>query len=205
MRGFVPRTARVAGNCHDAEIPNECDDGATETRTCGSNGTGTETRSCVGGTWSDYGDCTGGEFQLTIRVEATDVGSGTLEYDGNDCASGCVVTVAKDATVQIDAVAHRYGELQGWSEATCSGATCSVTVTQDMTVEASFNWVHNVVFSTVGSYNGNLSGLDDADAICLQEAKDAGLHHAHVVPTCGIRIRTLTLDSQQRGCRASAV
>ena len=79
---------------------------------------------------------TADSYQLTVEV----VGSGTVTSDpaGIDCGEDCEETYASGASVTLTAVPGEGSKPVVWSESGCSGATCSVEMTADRSVTATF-------------------------------------------------------------------
>lgn len=63
-----------------------CTDGATQTIACGN--CGTKTRSCTGGTWGDYGPCSG-EGECTPDSDDNSVSCGICGYRSRTCSNTC--------------------------------------------------------------------------------------------------------------------
>jgi hypothetical protein len=94
---------------------------------------------------------------LTIKVGGT--GSGVIHGDSIDCfpqdgkpVGPCEVAEVSGSVVTLTAIADKGSAFAGWSGDGCSGTgACTVTLSSDITVTASFN------LSTVAARGGTLS------------------------------------------------
>lgn len=113
--------------------------------------------------------------QLDVRVD----GSGTGSVTGGviNCPGTCSATYNQGTNVTLSWTATGGSTFAGWGNA-CSGmaTTCTVSMTQARTVNATFNApiAPNLMFVTSTTHTGNLGGLTGADAICQARAQAAG-------------------------------
>jgi hypothetical protein len=77
--------------------------------------------------------------EYTLTVNRTGTGSGTItsSIPGIDCGDTCASIFAKNANVLLIATPSQGSRFSGWSGA-CSGNDCTVTMTADKTVYATF-------------------------------------------------------------------
>jgi hypothetical protein len=116
---------------------------------------------------------------FTLRITKTGDGIGTVSGNGLSCGTTCTVTLAINTPVTLTMTAgsadSNQSTFQGWSGAGCSGTgTCTFTITANTTVNAKLKLDPNLMFTTSGTYNGNLGGLAGADAKCNTLAQAAG-------------------------------
>lgn len=121
--------------------------------------------------------------QFTLTVTKSGSGAGTVNATGIACGADCMETVPYGTTLALTAVASgspsTASTFGAWSGA-CTGSTCTVTVTSDMTVNASFVLQPNIMFVSSSFSDGNLGGLDGADRTCNNLAGAAGLRGTFV-------------------------
>lgn len=76
---------------------------------------------------------------LTTVVESQGNASGTVTGAGIDCGTDCTQDFEPGDQVTLTATPSEGSNFEGWSEASCgTQPTCTATVTQDMTVTATF-------------------------------------------------------------------
>ena len=108
---------------------------------------------CGGGSGDSNPDGGGGgggtlvDFTLTVSVSGS--GSVTSSPSGIDCGSDCTQDYAQNSSVVLTAEAAAGFDFVGWSGA-CSGTgTCSVTMSGDQSVTASFEQTNTQVLSLI--------------------------------------------------------
>jgi hypothetical protein len=135
---------------------------------------------------------------VTLEVQKTGSGSVHSTPGGLDCGSSCSQASAAfpaGTVVALEARPEAGSYFAGW-EGACAGITrtCAVTLDAAMTAQAHFTAIsHNMVFITAATYDGNLGGLDGADAKCAAEASAVGLSGAYVA-----LLSTETVDARSR-------
>ncbi|MFT3925512.1 MAG: hypothetical protein QM778_23435 [Myxococcales bacterium] len=125
------------------------------------------------------------EFEIpkyTLTVSKSGTGYGSVSGPGG---LSCGATCARDYTAGENIVLTAQASTNpasddstfiGWSGAGCSGTgTCSVKLSAATTVSAIFALKPNIAFVTSTTQNGKLGGLDGADALCQQRAKEGNL------------------------------
>ncbi len=123
--------------------------------------------------------------QYTLSVERSGGGTGTVTFDppNTSCAPPCSRVYSGTTTVTLTATPtamplSQQSLFTGWSGAgvSCVGTgPCTVTLSSDLTVRASFELKPNFVFVTTTNQSGNLGGLAGADAICQARATAGGI------------------------------
>jgi hypothetical protein len=80
-----------------------------------------------------------GSAEYTLSVTRTGTGSGTItsSVPGIDCGDTCSISFAKNTNVMLTATPGQGSKFSGWSGA-CSGNDCTVTMTGDKTIYATF-------------------------------------------------------------------
>jgi len=73
----------------------------------------------------------------TLTVAVSGDGNATSTPAGIACPGTCAATFDEGTKVELAATASAAADFSGWSGA-CTGATCSVTLTADLSVQASF-------------------------------------------------------------------
>jgi hypothetical protein len=130
---------------------------------------------------------------LKVTVSKTGKGTGTVSGSYGSasisCGSTCTVTSATyryGTEVDLTATPDSGQQFIGWtstpSSTTCTGrfSDCSVTLTQDTTVQANFSPPPNYVFTTSTTQTAALGGLAGADTICKNLAIAAKLPGTYV-------------------------
>jgi len=150
-------------------------------------------RTCqADGTWSSVlPTCT--VQMLKVTVSKTGKGTGTVSGSFGSanlsCGSTCTVTSATyryGMEVDLTATPDSGQQFIGWtstpSSTTCTGrfSDCSVTLTQDTTVQANFSPPPNYMFTTSTTQTAALGGLAGADTICKNLAMAAKLPGTYV-------------------------
>ena len=104
----------------------------------------------------------------TLTAAKTGNGTGTVTSTDNaiNCGSTCMGTYGSGAQVTLDAQAGLNSEFTGWSGGACSGTgSCTVTISQDTTVTATFTYVAPppsltvVLTGTAGSVSSSPAGI----------------------------------------------
>ncbi len=168
--------------------------GSTATYTCktGYSSTDPLIRTCqADGTWSSVlPTCT--VQMMKVTVSKTGKGTGTVSSDptgvpGISCGSTCQATYRYGSILSYIATPDSGQNFMGWtstpSSTTCTGRVwgdCSLTLTQDTTVQAYFSPPPNYVFTTSTTQTAALGGLAGADAICKNLAIAAKLPGTYV-------------------------
>jgi hypothetical protein len=123
---------------------------------------------------------------FTLRVTKSGTGDGTLTGGEINCGTTCTATVNYGSTVTLaaaastaDATASKFDD---WTGAGCTGqGGCTIAnITANVTVDAGFTLLPNIMFVTSTLQDGNLGGLTGADAICRARAGAAGLSGTYV-------------------------
>jgi hypothetical protein len=99
-----------------------------------------------------------------LSVSKTGTGSGTVSStDGNiNCGSTCSFTYSSGTTVTLNATPASGSTFAGWSGGGCSGTgSCTVTMSSNQSVTATFNLSAATCTDTAGAYNqGYNSGFN---------------------------------------------
>lgn len=109
--------------------------------------------------------------RLFLSVE--DGGTASPTPGGTMCGAGCY-DFAPGANVTVNATALR-GYVFGGFNGDCSGAACQLVMNGPRSVSAAFSGPHNFVFVTNTTYASTALASGSLDAICANEAADAGL------------------------------
>jgi hypothetical protein len=129
---------------------------------------------------------------MKVTVSKTGKGTGTVSSDptgvpGISCGSTCQATYRYGSILSYIATPDSGQNFMGWtstpSSTTCTGRVwgdCSLTLTQDTTVQAYFSPPPNYVFTTSTTQTAALGGLAGADAICKNLAIAAKLPGTYV-------------------------
>jgi hypothetical protein len=87
-------------------------------------------------------------FTLAANFAGTGGGTVTFNPGGFACNSNCSHDYAKRAAVSLSAAANAGSTFSGWSGGGCSGTgTCSLTLTSDQTVTATFDFMPDFALS----------------------------------------------------------
>ena len=142
--------------------------------------------------------------QLTLTVKDVFIAGATGKVSAADssidCGTSCSAVYAYDTSVVLTATPDAGALFQGWSGA-CTGntPTCTVAVTQSLTVTATFRPPVNYAFTTSQTFTpGALGGLAGADQACQSLADAAGLGGHYVA-----LMSTSTVDAASRIVNAS--
>ncbi|WP_447962503.1 FG-GAP-like repeat-containing protein [Nitrospira sp. Ecomares 2.1] len=101
----------------------------------------------------------GNEGSRTLQVTNTGSGIGTVTSTptGISCGNNCLETYPKNAIVTLVSIPVSGSTFVGWRGGDCSGTgDCTVTLTDNMTVTATFDYVPPVTTSRTGSIRGNV-------------------------------------------------
>ncbi len=165
-------TIEKAGAGHGAVTATDLDCGATCTKTYASAAVVTLTATPESGSTLDsWAGCDGtagatclvgmtkdrtvtatfaaaGTVTSTLTVQKTGTGTGTVTGTGIDCGATCSHAYSKDTAVQLTAVAGSGSVFSAWTGCdSTAGAVCTVTVSADRTVSASFTQGTRVLVS----------------------------------------------------------
>jgi hypothetical protein len=115
----------------------------------------------------------------TLTVSKIGDGAGTVTGGSINCGATCTQTSVSGTTVTLTAAPSTANAtrstFEGWS-GDCTGfGTCTVTLNAAKNVTANFKLQANIIFVTSTMHNGNLGGIDGADAICKERAAAGGL------------------------------
>ena len=135
------------------------------------------------GTAQDAGADT--QPQVVLTVEKTESGTGqvTLSPPGSDTGNASRRSYPMNTTVMLQATTANGADsyFTGWQGGGCTGLvnTCTVTLSSDTTVTASFApQTNNLVFATSQMVMANLGGVAPYDAKCNEIASAAGINNA---------------------------
>ncbi|MCA9980894.1 MAG: hypothetical protein KDD89_08675, partial [Anaerolineales bacterium] len=80
------------------------------------------------------------QYDLTVALDGTGNGSVTSDPAGIDCGVDCVATLDYGTVITLTAVAGTNGKFTGWGGACAgtNGSVCTVTITADTAVTATF-------------------------------------------------------------------
>ena len=111
----------------------------------------------------------------TLTVVLAGNGSGTVSGGGLSCSPTCTGSIVEGSTVTLTASAAANSRFAGFSGA-CSGATCSLTMSADATVTATFVATYdvNVAFAGTGSGTVDFAGAATACIAACTRTFDAG-------------------------------
>ena len=105
--------------------------------------------------------------QSTLTVGQAGTGSGTVisQPTGISCGSSCSSAFDTDTQVNLTATPASGSTFAGWSGGGCTGtATCTVTLSSDTTITATFNALRRLTVTKMGSGSGrvtsNAAGID---------------------------------------------
>jgi hypothetical protein len=98
--------------------------------------------------------------QQTLSVTFAGTGGGSVSDGASlNCAASCQHQYSQGAVVHLTAAAAAGSSFAGWSGGGCSGTgTCTVTMSSDQSVTATFNTVPPVMHTLTVSKSGNGSG-----------------------------------------------
>ncbi len=92
---------------------------------------------------------------LTASLIGDGDGTVTSSVGGLSCPGTCLVTQPKGTTVTLTAVAAPTSAFVGWTGGGCSGVgECTLTLTENVTVQVAFALKHSLVVSRMGSGTG---------------------------------------------------
>lgn len=77
-------------------------------------------------------------YTLTVANAGDGTGSVTSDVGGIDCPTACSAAFIENTSVTLTRSVGSGSVFGGWSEDSCSGATCTVVLTSSMTVTATF-------------------------------------------------------------------
>ena len=162
-----------------SDSDSDSDSSGSDSSTSGSDGS-----SSTGDGGLTAGDSTTGEALVTLDIDLLGAGVGGVrsEPKGILCGADCDEAFEVGTEVTLTALADNDSVFMGFSGA-CSGTDpCDLVLTEDTTVEATFEvYEPNLVFVTsVEVAPMHIGGLDGADQICADAATDAGLAGTYV-------------------------
>lgn len=159
-------TCNVQGQCvpNDLAFPTPC-------------------QSVPGGQCQGDGRCVAPQ-PARARLTIVTNGTGTVTSpSGINCGSSCSVLLNVGTQVNLQAVTTNGSNafFSGWSATDCSGParSCTVTVTADRTVTATFSpMTNNLIFVSSATFPSNLGGVAAYDAQCNRIASAAGINNS---------------------------
>ncbi len=115
--------------------------------------------------------------QVTLRVTSSGDGSGTVSGNGVSCGATCSVSLPYGTPVTLSAAPGTtnatLSTFTGWTAAVCQGTgQCTFTLTTTTVVDAGFKLRPNFIFTTSGTFDGNLGGIAGADDKCRAAASN---------------------------------
>jgi hypothetical protein len=107
-----------------------------------------------------------GATEYTLMVSRTGTGSGTItsSIPGIDCGDTCLSNYAKNTNVLLIATPSQGSKFSGWSGA-CGGNQCTVSVTADKTVYATFQPEPGGTVADVEKPTVTISGPTNAQTV----------------------------------------
>lgn len=120
--------------------------------------------------------------QARLTVVAN--GTGTVTSGaGINCGTACsvLVNIGTQVTLQANTTNGSNAFFSAWSASECAGParSCTVTVSGDRTVTATFSpMTNNVIFFSSEVFPTNLGGVEPYDAACNRMATSAGINSA---------------------------
>ena len=96
---------------------------------------------------------------ITVVVGGNGAGTVTSSPGGLTCPGTCALTVPDGATVVLTSAASVGSTFAGWSGGGCTGtaATCTVTATSDLTINASFGQNFSLIVTKTGTGTGTVT------------------------------------------------
>jgi hypothetical protein len=119
-----------------------------------------------------------------VRLTVVTNGTGTVtSASGINCGATCsaLFNVGAQVTLQANTANGDNAFFAEWSAGECAGPgrTCTLTVTADRTVTATFSaMTNNIVFFSSEVFPTNLGGVEPYDAACNRIATSAGINSA---------------------------
>lgn len=165
--GFTERSDAAPSDASEAEDGSEVEDGTFDMTT-----TDASIDAGPPDATADMDD------SVALTLLLTGDGTGDVAIDGvpRACGRSCTSRYPRGTTLSLAARPDAEAWFRGWAVGPCSGrAMCSVTLDEDVTIEADFTPRPNRIFVTSEAYDGNLGGLAGADAICQGHADAASL------------------------------
>jgi len=161
MRATVGLLLAVLAGCYDPQLERcavRCSfvgDPCPLSMTCGTD------NHCH--TADDMQECPVDSFTITVDPAGTGDGIVTGMPDLN-CPPTCDETVVDGTDVALSAIANAGSRFVSWGGA-CSGsdASCSVTVTNDVTVGANFNLTEAITVELMGTGGGDVVSIQPVD------------------------------------------
>jgi len=135
------------------------------------------------GTAQDAGADTQPQVVLTVEKTGSGTGQVTLSPSGSDTGNANRWSYPMNTTVVLQTTTANGADsyFTGWQGGGCTGLvnTCTVTLSSDTTVTASFApQANNLVFATSQMVMANLGGVAPYDAKCNELASAAGINNA---------------------------
>lgn len=120
-------------------------------------------------------------YTLNIAVAGSSTGV-VRDDDGTiGCSADCSQSVFANSTLTLTAELGDGAVFAGWSVPHCGqDPQCTITVTGDMDITATFMEQPNYMFVTSRAFSGSLDGLAGADAKCQSLAEAGGLSGTYV-------------------------
>ncbi len=133
----------VAASCGDGVkngTETDVDCGGADCGKCASGKACAQPNDCSAG--SCVGNVCKGSFKLTVTPAGTGAGTVKSDVGGIDCGAKCSADILDGSSVVLTATPAGTSNFSGWSGGGCSGtATCSLTLSADTTVTATFGGV----------------------------------------------------------------
>jgi hypothetical protein len=100
-----------------------------------------------------------------------------ISCSGPICSTSASFDEGTPVKLTVSGVAS--GAISAWLPASCSGSTCTVTMTAATTVQFT-STTNNLIFVTSTGVAGNFGGVSQAATLCGQAAKSAGLPGSYI-------------------------
>ncbi len=117
---------------------------------------------------------------VTLTIGKDGDGAGTVTGGNMNCGNACTQSVLPGTMITLsatpssaNATLSTFTGFTGGNGCNTTADTCTVTVTGNMTITASFTLKPTIMFVTSKTYQGDFGGVDQADQICQGLAQDA--------------------------------
>src|SRR3954470_3697401 len=101
-------------------------------------------------------------FTLTVTRDGNGTGTVASTQAGVNCGDDCSAAYEVGATVTLTATADPGATFVGWSGACTGTGTCTVTITEDTELTASFALDHSIVITRAGNGSGTVTSAPAA-------------------------------------------